>query len=294
MRISARKAALAGAAAVCFLHHSSCLGYTSFVRPLHHRHCSATKRAMPYRRSDRNHVLKLAAGGGPPSAVGESTPLSRARDVLFEPAFRSLLPPMAAAGAVLGPNLDNYHSAFGVLAYKHPIELNVAGHLIVTTDWWVPPLFAVAGAGIGALYILLDAALETPQAEREPLWRDVLLSISLFSFQYYLSGLLTAVGCPNWVLVGSLAVIAERVFYVFDATRAGLWVSLATATLGPLIEIFLVNATDLYMYNGADFFGVDSWIPIVYFCGGPAVGNLARTIYAKLLAAERKEGRNLT
>lgn len=91
---------------------------------------------MPYRRSDRNHVLKLAAGGGPPRAVGESTPLSRARDVLFEPAFRSLLPPMAAAGALLGPNLDNYHSAFGVLAYKHPIELIVAGRLIVTTDWW--------------------------------------------------------------------------------------------------------------------------------------------------------------
>lgn len=57
--------------------------------------------------------------------------------------------------------------------------------------------------------------------------------------QYYLSGLLTAVGCPYWVLVGSLAVIAERVFDVFDATRAGLWVSLATATLGPLIEVCL-------------------------------------------------------
>lgn len=137
MRISTKKAAtaLAGAAAFCSLHHSPCLGHTSFVRPLHPRHCSAIKRALPYPRSNRNHVLKLAAGG-PPRPVGESTPLSRARDVLFEPAFRSLLPPMAAAGALLGPNLDNYHSAFGVLTYKHPIELTVAGHLIVTTDWW--------------------------------------------------------------------------------------------------------------------------------------------------------------
>lgn len=29
----------------------------------------------------------------------------------------------------------------------------------------------------------LSQALETPQAQREPVWRDVLLSISLFSFQ---------------------------------------------------------------------------------------------------------------
>eukprot|EP00752_Nemacystus_decipiens_P009146 g8169.t1 len=197
---------------------------------------------------------------------------------------------MAAAGAILGPNLDNYHSAFGVLTYRNPIEFSVAGHLLVTTDWWVPPLFAVAGAGIGGLYILLDAALDTPQPQREPVWRDIFLCISLFSFQYYLSGVLTAAGCSYWVLVVSLAIIAERVFNVFDATRAGLVVSLATATLGPLIEIFLVNATDLYVYNGADLFGVDSWIPVVYFCGGPAVGNLARAVFVTLLASDEKEG----
>lgn len=63
--------------------------------------------------------------------------------------------------------------------------------------------------------------------------------------QYYLSGLLTAAGCPYWVLVASLAVIAERVFNVFDATRAGLVVSLATATLGPLVEVRAPDLTKL-------------------------------------------------
>lgn len=61
------------------------------------------------------------------------------------------------------------------------------------------------------------------------------------STKYYLSGLLTAAGCPYWVLVASLAVIAERVFNLFDATRVGMFVSLATATLGPLIEVRLVH-----------------------------------------------------
>lgn len=55
--------------------------------------------------------------------------------------------------------------------------------------------------------------------------------------QYYLSGLLTTTGCDYWVLILVCSVIAERVFDVFDATRTGLLVSLATATLGPLIEV---------------------------------------------------------
>lgn len=87
--------------------------------------------------------MKLSVGGDPPretaaaaNAVGASTTLPRAREVLLKPAFRNCLAPMAAAGAILGPNLDNYHSAFGVLTYENPIELSIAGHLLVTTDWW--------------------------------------------------------------------------------------------------------------------------------------------------------------
>lgn len=29
-----------------------------------------------------------------------------------------------------------------------------------------------------------------------------------------------------------------------------------------LIQVFLVNASDLYVYNGADIWGVNSWIPV--------------------------------
>ena len=78
-----------------------------------------------------------AAAPAAAAAAASSTPWSRARDVLLdEPAFRTLLAPMGVAGALLGPNLDNYHSAFGVLTYKNPFELSVGGHVLVTTDWW--------------------------------------------------------------------------------------------------------------------------------------------------------------
>lgn len=64
------------------------------------------------------------------------SPLSRARDVLSSPSFLQLLAPMGTAGALLGPNLDNYHSAFGVLTYKNPIQLTLGDSVLVTTDWW--------------------------------------------------------------------------------------------------------------------------------------------------------------
>lgn len=31
-------------------------------------------------------------------------------------------------------------------------------------------------------------------------------------------------------------------------------------------QVFLVNVTDLYVYNDADLFGVDSWIPVSEVC----------------------------
>lgn len=42
-----------------------------------------------------------------------------------------------------------------------------------------------------------------------------------------------------------------------DVTRHFFLIPLASST-----KVFLVNATNLYVYNGADLFGVDSWIPV--------------------------------
>lgn len=115
---------------------------------LPHPYSRATRTAMPRRHGNTEQGLMLTAGGGPSlkadatstassTDAGTASSLSRARDVLLDPVFRNMhLPLMATAGAVLGPNLDNYHSAFGVLTYKNPIELSIAGHVLVTTDWW--------------------------------------------------------------------------------------------------------------------------------------------------------------
>eukprot|EP00466_Bigelowiella_natans_P015102 jgi/Bigna1/126406/aug1.2_g1114 len=79
-----------------------------------------------------------------------------------------------------------------------------------------------------------------------------------------------------------LAAVAVWGFYKFDNSLAGLLASLATAMGGPAIEIGLVNVLHAYSYSNADLWGVDSWIPWVYFLGGPAVGNLGRLTWHEL------------
>ncbi len=63
---------------------------------------------------------------------------------------------MSVCGALLGPFLDGYHSAFGVLAYTVPKPIVIAGVQIVVTDFWVPPLFALAAVILGASYVVRE------------------------------------------------------------------------------------------------------------------------------------------
>jgi hypothetical protein len=217
-----------------------------------------------------------------PSSMGLQNTAGKVAAVLQSPRLQRSVVPLAVSGALLGPNLDNYHSAFGVLQYAHPLQLAVNDHVLVTTDWWVPPLFSVAAVGIGALYVIFDELLNTPAAARKPSWPAVLTCISLFSAQYYISGALHAAGVATPELALALALPMALGFAVFDGTLAGAVVSLLTAVLGPAIELALINIGHLYTYTGADFYGVDSWIPLVYFLGGPAVGNLSRAYFAAL------------
>ncbi|CAM9844535.1 unnamed protein product, partial [Chrysoparadoxa australica] len=86
---------------------------------------------------------------------------------------------------------------------------------------------------------------------------------------------------PYWTLVAALTALSLVGFGLFDRTKAGVAVSLLTALLGPAIEIGIVNLLHLYSYTDADFWGVNSWIPVVYALGGPAVGNLSRAFYTE-------------
>ena len=153
---------------------------------------------------------------------------------------------MTICGAMLGPFLDSYHSAFGVLQYDDPIMIQLWGTAAkpaLTTAWWVPELFGLAGFLIGWLYILLDAKLETPD---DPLLRPsppkILYCISFFTLQYWLSGILYGLVHLDRGLIGTaMQLLAIAGFFGFDRTRSGVVTSLATAIGGPLIEVLLIS-----------------------------------------------------
>lgn len=69
---------------------------------------------------------------------------------------------------------------------------------------------------------------------------------------------------------------------VFDKTPQGFGMAALTAVCGPAVEMLLINVLQLYHYSHPVVLGVPTWIPWVYFCGGPAVGNLGRRVWSQL------------
>lgn len=126
---------------------------------------------------------------------------------------------MAVYSALLGPFLDGYHGAFGVLEYVKPIFLYIGDVRIVRTASWVPPLFGFAGVIMGLLYTVLDQLWETPPEKSNPSWPKVFAGISFFSMQYYLSGLLTQEGMEVPQLTALLISTAFLGFYLFDGSK---------------------------------------------------------------------------
>jgi hypothetical protein len=211
---------------------------------------------------------------------------------------------MALAGAALGPFLDSFHSGFGVLQYDQPLTATLWGsveHSALITTVWVPELFGLAGFLIGWLYILLDnAGLEdTKNASSSnagtttiavPSPPKILLGISYFTFQYWLSGYLYHNGVDRSTILQIESLLAAAGFAALDQSFAGFLTSTATALGGPLIEAGLLSISrDGHMfgygYHYSDlgetgFFPL--WILPVYFLGGPAVGNLGRGIWQAL------------
>ncbi|KAL7524279.1 hypothetical protein ACHAXR_000506, partial [Thalassiosira sp. AJA248-18] len=208
---------------------------------------------------------------------------------------------MTICGAALGPFLDSYHSLFGVLSYDTPLITPILGSvgdgpdlLTCVTTYWVPPLFGLAGFLIGWLYVWLDAVFyaedggesNQSQTQLHPSIPKVLVGVSYFTLQYWLSGILFANHIDRTSILILMSTLAAGGFYILDGTLSGFITSAATAIGGPLIEVGLISSLPgawAYHYNDpgeTGFFPL--WIVPVYFLGGPANGNLARAFWDAL------------
>lgn len=159
-------------------------------------------------------------------------------------------------------------------------------------------MFGLAGVILGVSHPLLDAwqqqrAGEQPRGGSNPSWTFVLAAIALFVLQYAASGTLEQ-PLLHSMLPGSLPALdafllatAAAHWWAFDGTRQGLGMACLTAVAGPAVEATLINVFHLYSYAHPVVLGVPTWVPWVYFCGAPAVGNLGRKVSSSLLRKAR-------
>lgn len=213
---------------------------------------------------------------------------------------------MWGAAAILGPLCDGCHSKHDVLHYAvdsiagDPWVLRApGGDVLLETCWWVPIAFGGAGVILGATHPLFDrreAASEGKTPRAPPGWGTTLLVIASFVLCYELSGVLAqaAAASPPTSLVervarldGPLTAAALAIYLVFERSPGGLFMALLTATIGPVVEIGLINVGGLYAYTHADVASIPLWIPQVYFAGAPAVGALGRQVLHEL---EQRDG----
>ena len=196
--------------------------------------------------------------------------------------LRRCVATMGAVSAPVGTLLDSTcHGMLDVLSYNK-ISVPVYIPYFLKTCVYTPVLFAVAGALMSYIILVLDNKLNTRSEARIPITNTVITSVVLFALHYYFSGLLDHFHANIYYSNALLSITAFAVFLLTDRSYAGLILAFTTAIGGTLIELLLVNQVNLYHYSNADFYGVDSWIYAVYFCGGPAIGNLARILYNKL------------
>ena len=150
-----------------------------------------------------------------------------------------------------------------------------------------------AGLILGVAHPLLDRAWGGGP-RRPPGWAATLLSIFCFVACYELSGTLAqsaaAAAGPGGHFASvdlPLLVNALAIFAIFERSWGGALMMLLLATIGPAVEIGLINGLHLYAYTDPDWAGaIPSWIPYVYAAGGPANGALGRQLLFELQGAD--------
>jgi hypothetical protein len=166
-----------------------------------------------------------------------------------------------ALGAAWLTLLDSVHVHTHTLAYAHPVVFGSA--------WWVPLLMGCSAAFGGWAYVIGWSRLGGPT--KLPSSKKIALAMASFSLMYVASGLLPGTAMTKLIVLTVAAVVIHR---EVDGTITGAKLALGAAVIGPLVEA--INPA--FHYLEPDFLGVPMWLPALYACAAPAVGQLARRL----------------
>lgn len=197
---------------------------------------------------------------------------------------------MWVAAALLGPVCDGRHSSHDVLHYAAdsiagaPWLLTAPdGGVLLETCWWVPVAFGGAGVVLGAAHPYFDRVWGGGRRP-PPGWPTVAAAVAAFVLCYDYSGQLAQAAAASGLssdLLGvdaPLLACAAVTFLVFERSWGGLLMMGLLATIGPAVEIGLIDGAHLYAYTHPNVGPIPSWIPWVYAAGGPANGALGRQV----------------
>ena len=206
----------------------------------------------------------------------------------------------AISGTIVGQAIDNAYPMSNALHYNFALHVPFFGQVLEFV-WWVPLLYAIAGGGIVTLIYLFtnlfsrqtgtfldDWKRIKPRGGYDPSWAFIIASIAVYIVQWFL-GCHLSIFIPNSWLFAILVIWGLMNWYVFDGTDAGLLLCIMVATLGPLLEMTLINVLGWYFYTRPDIFGIPLWFMGHYIGGTPANINLSRKYQAWLQRKESKK-----
>ena len=167
-------------------------------------------------------------------------------------------------GAVFLSLLDSIHVHTHTLEYVHPVFHGSA--------WWVPLLMGCAAAAGGALYV--EGWARLGGRATLPSRASIARALLAFAVMYAASGLLPATHATKLV---AIAVGAVVIFREVDGTRVGAMLILPGVIGGCAAEA--INHG--FFYLDPDALRIPIWLPALYACATPALGQLARRVSAR-------------
>ena len=179
-------------------------------------------------------------------------------------------------GAVFGSLGDLCHVHSGTEGYPalYPALPGVG------LPFWVPLLFGSANVAIALSHTWADKIIGPTHLNQRPGMKSpktIAAALALLLITWAASGFvpLPTGGAKDVMMLA----VAFVMWITFDRTWQGLFLGSATAVLGTAFEINLVrNEIFFYLSPSANFFGVPSWLPLLYFSASIAVGNLSRAM----------------
>ncbi|MEZ0228599.1 MAG: hypothetical protein ACAI25_08240 [Planctomycetota bacterium] len=169
--------------------------------------------------------------------------------------------------AVMLSICDGFHTYSGTTRYTHEVAWKAA--------WWTPMNFGLAGAVGGPLYAFFYSTFGGRRVP--PSLVKLAPGFVAFGALYYFSGFYKG---PNEVKLAVLGGSAAVLFAVYDRTVAGFLCLLITSATGPIIEIIFVKL-ELFLHLQPDFLGVPMWLPALYACSAPVIGQGCRRVLCR-------------